>query len=440
MYPYEVAFYTALFFLSGVGLAGLKINGWFVLGLVSAAALLFFFWGLIKKKKRLKILAVLAVFVFIGFFYFHFRGVLDSPKIIYGKTTTFEGVVDKAPAYSLTGQTLNLRLEPPLRGETTLYLPSFPRYRYGDRLQAEGLIKKSANGLTNFSSPNSVKLLSEGNGSKLKAYLFSIKDGLEKSLSAALPVEKEALASGLLFGEKADFSPDFKTALANSGLTHLVALSGYNISVVALAVSYLITLVWNRRKAFFVSLIFIVLFVLMTGAEASVVRAGIMGIMALVAENQSRFMSFRNAIALTAVTMVLIDPTLLVFNLGFELSFAALLGLVYLEPVLKRLARPFSPKVEEAGWLGWRKNFFQTTAAQLAVAPLILNAFHRFSPLSLLANLLVLELIPVTMFFSFLTAMAGMVSFDLASVLGWFDGLFLGYEISIVNLFGAFSL
>ena len=169
----------------------------------------------------------------------------------------------------------------------------------------------------------------------------------------------------------------------------------------------------------------------MTGAEASVVRAGIMGIIMLLAERQSRIYSFRNAITLTAFIMLLFNPRLLVFDTGFQLSFAALLGIVYIYPLLKKRF-----KIEEnEGVMGWKRNLFQTFSAQVAVAPIVLTSFGYFSPTALFSNVLILEFIPVTMLLGFMTATLGFISYGLSLVLGWVTSVFLGYEIFIINLF-----
>ena len=133
-----------------------------------------------------------------------------------------------------------------------------------------------------------------------------------------MPAEEAAFLSGLTLGERSDFSPEFKEALQTSGTTHLVALSGYNVSIVIVATMALLTSFLKRRIAFIVAFIFLVAFVLMTGAEASVVRAAIMGALVVIATESGRIFNPRNAITLAGLLMVLINPKVLVFDAGLN--------------------------------------------------------------------------------------------------------------------------
>ncbi|MEK7077215.1 MAG: ComEC/Rec2 family competence protein, partial [Patescibacteria group bacterium] len=248
-----------------------------------------------------------------------------------------------------------------------------------------------------------------------------------------------ALLAGLTFGSRSDFSKEFKEKMSQSGTTHLVALSGYNISVLVLTAALFFRYFLRRRAAFYVTVLVIILFVLMVGGEASVVRAALMGFLALLAKEAGRIYSFRNAITLAAAGMVLFDPTILRFNIGFQLSFLALLGIVYLEPALRELFRRLrSQKKDEArreSFLNWRENALTTLSAQLAVAPLIIENFSEISLTSLLANILILVLVPFTMALGFLIGAVGFVAPYLAVIVGWLANVLLAYEIGVINIF-----
>jgi len=170
----------------------------------------------------------------------------------------------------------------------------------------------------------------------------------------------------------------------------------------------------------------------MTGAEASVIRAGIMGIIVLLAQKQSRLYSFRNAVAITAFLMLLFNPKLLIFDLGFQLSFAALMGIVYLFPYFERR---LGWRDKEGSIFELKKNGLQTFSAQLAVSPILLIKFGYLSATALLANILILTFIPLTMFFGFITAFLGFVSYELSLVMGLFTNFILSYEILVIKFF-----
>ncbi|MBI2592813.1 MAG: ComEC/Rec2 family competence protein [Candidatus Colwellbacteria bacterium] len=425
---HDLAFYLAAFFIVGIAAAGLKINVWLILVLSPLLGAAIFY---LKKKKTL---ALLTLIIPLGFFYYHFYAALNQESITYGKEITFQGLITREPKYGLRSQTLNVELAAPYKGELIVYLSPYPEFHYGDLLEFKGEISKNAFD-KNVSSFPKIKLIALDQGSSFISFLFGIKGKLIGNLERILTLEKSALISGLLFGERAEFSKEFTEALAKSGTTHIVALSGYNISIIGITLATALGYILNRRKAFYISLFFIVAFVLMTGAEPSVVRAAIMGVILLLAEHQSRIYSFRNAITITAFVMLILDPKLLVFDLAFKLSFAALLGIVYLQPLVIKGASKVYEKAGEPGRWGWRKNLIQTFSAQVAVAPIILTTFGYLSPFSLLANVLILEFIPLTMGLGFAAAVLGIFSYELSLIVGWLLGLLLGYEIFIINLF-----
>ena len=250
-----------------------------------------------------------------------------------------------------------------------------------------------------------------------------------------MPPEKAALIAGMTIGAKEGFSKEFKDKMSISGTTHIVALSGYNISIISLNVLAILALFLTRSASFYITVAVISLFVLMTGAEASAVRAAIMGILALFAKERERQFSMKNAIIFAATGMVLVNPRVLVFDLGFQLSFAALLGIVYFLPVLQKIFR-----FEKSGFFSWRENALTTISAQLAVVPLLLGKFGTVSLTSIFANILILGAVPLTMGLGFIIALSGLASEFLAVAIALQAGLLLGYELLVIDVFSKFAL
>lgn len=143
----------------------------------------------------------------------------------------------------------------------------------------------------------------------------------------------------------------------------------------------------------------------------------------------------RNAIVIAAFIMALFNPRVLVFDIGFQLSFAALLGMIYLSPVLKNAL-----KIETKGFLSWKENAVNTASAQIMAMPILLSSFGLFSLSSLLANILILEFIPLTMGLGFVMAGLGLFSVFLAKILGFLTNLLISYEFFIIDIFSKFSL
>ena len=423
MHLHDKAFYVALFFIIGVAAAGLGVNVWLTLFAATVASFV---------AIRSKIFVALFVGItFLGFFYFNFYTVAQNENFPVGEKIEFEGVVYSQPKHGLKSQELNVELEDPLKGTVRVYTEPLPRFQYGDRLKIAGTITESPSGRLNIVSFPRIERVGVAESRAVKKKLFELKDSMVQNLNSVLSPQHASLMSGLLFGERAEFSDEFEDAMQKSGTTHIVALSGYNVAIIGITLSTALSYFIKRKYAFYASLVAIPAFVVMTGAEASVVRAGIMGIIMLLAERQSRIYSFRNAVTLTAFIMLLFNPRLLVFDTGFQLSFAALLGIVYIYPLLKKRF-----KIEEnEGVMGWKRNLFQTFSAQVAVAPIVLTSFGYFSPTALFSNVLILEFIPITMFLGFMTATLGFISYGISLVLGCVTSVFLWYEIFIINFF-----
>lgn len=435
MRVYDAAFYIAAFFIIGVAAASLGINIWLSLAIITILVSSILKHRIDPACRQAGLwYAIIFLSFFLGYFYLNFYSNINKEQIVFGKDIVFEGVIIREPVYGLKAQRITLKLHEPYRGEVEAYISIYPEYHYGDLLEVKGKIVKSSSGRSNISSFPKVKFIADNYGNSAKAFLFSIKRVLVRNIELVLPQEKAAFMSGILFGERGEFKEEFKEALQKSGTTHLVALSGYNVSIIAVTLSNVLLYFVNRRKAFWASLIFVIAFVLMTGAEESVVRAAIMGVIFLISREASRLYSFRNAITLTAAAMLVFNPKLLVFNVGFQLSFMALLGLVYLRPIVEKLLKV---KVRKS-FLNWKENLIQTSCAQIATLPIIVSAFGYFSYWSIAANVLILAFMPLTMFLGFVTAFSGIVSYEVSLLSGWIAGILLGYEIFIINFFGVY--
>ena len=444
---YDIAFYVAGFFILGVLLASFKLSFSIILAAAALMAVLFLFTGFFRKSMKSFWLAGLGLIIIIGaFYYFWWNSYqIKNLNIIFDEKINFQGLVVKNPEQG-NQQKLVVTFQPPYSGKVLIKLRSYPSFDYGDLINFEGIIKRpDSQSYAAYLAKDSIfgivdypktELIAKNQGSVIKSQLFKLKEKLISNFQKTLSAEKSAFLAGITLGERTEFSQEFKEAMAKSGTTHLVALSGYNITIIVLVIAAFFSRFLSRKITFVLTILAIFGFVLMTGAEASVVRAAIMGFIALLASQVSRLYSIRNAIVLAAFFMVLVNPRVLYFDVGFQLSFAALLGIVYLGPAIQKFFRI----KEEGGFLGWRKNFLTTTSAQLAVAPLLIINFNQFSLTALIANILILEVIPPTMFLGFLLGAMGFFSTALAIILSWFINLFLVYELTLINVFAKISL
>lgn len=427
------------FFSWGVLAASIGFSGtvMILLVLLSAGFVTFSNIKFFASPKRRTWLIILLSAAFLGFLRFYVFE-LSTEKYLPepGEEIIVEAIVKEAPIPGGTYERVLVELVPPYRGAATLYLGSEHNFNYGDRLRVIGEASVERGTGIVFGFPKA-EIIARADSTALLGTILDIKRRFVGNIARALPPGEAALAAGITVGERSLFSRDFKEAMRASGTTHIVALSGYNISIIGLAVFYSLGFFMPRRRAFWVGVAAIMLFVIATGAEASVVRAAIMGTLVLLAERTGRIYSFRNAFILSAFAMVLLNPSLLVFDIGFQLSFGALFGIVVLKPKLQTALGHF---FEDAGFLGWKENALTSASAQLTVLPLIIFYFGEFNPLSLLANILILEAIPPAMALSFALGVFGFLSDGLAFAVAMPAALILKYAVAIVDIFSKITL
>lgn len=444
---YNIFFFGSLFFLIGVFLASVQAGIFIVFGTTIFALILFLSW-LATEKRFVRTLSFLSLFIILGTFYYNIYAVYGGAKqsLVFDRKVDVVGIVSNNP--SIRGNTLEakLNIKDPFYGTVLLKLSRVSRIQYGDMIRVRGVIqrpepegfaryleKEGMYGVMKFSD---VEFISAGNGLRVKEFLFSVRNSAISSFREILPQKESAFLSGLTFGGRSDFTKEFEEEMKLSGTTHLVALSGYNISILVLAIIGMLTYVFSRRVSHLLAFVAVIGFVVMTGAEASVVRAAIMAMLLALAEGFGRSRDMRNLFAFTALVMVFSNPKILVFDVGFQLSFLALLGIVYVKPALSKIFH-FS---KNPGFLSWRENFLTTLSAQITVIPLLVSQFGYFSISSLAANVLILELVPITMGFGFAIAFASFFSNSIALVLGWIVWILLRIEVLIIKLFAKLSV
>lgn len=436
MTPGDVAFYGAIAFLAGAAAAGWGINIYLcvlVLLLLLSAAIFF-------KKLDIAACSVVSFLFLFGIFYYHlYNNAEESGRnIVFNTPISFSGIVSQEPQLSEKFQKLELELLPPSAGAIVLLVSLSPEINYGDVINGKGVIEPpSENGSEPIAFFPKIEISEHHRGFWLKEKLVDFKKSLISQFGKFLPSDSAALLGGLTFGWRGNFTQELKQQMSLSGTTHLVALSGYNITILVLAVAAVFGYFFSRRMTFYSTGIIIFLFVLMVGAEASILRAAVMGFLALLAKELGRLYSVRNAVALTAAAMIFVNPNFL-FNIGFSLSFLSLLGIVYLEPPFKKFFRiADKPKRD---FLSWRENGITTLSAQLAVAPLLIQNFGQFSLTSIAANILILEFVPLTMFLGFLLAGAGLLSHYLGFLIALPINILLQYEVYVIKLFSYLRL
>lgn len=414
---------------------------------------IFLFLGIILKNKygSFKNPWVLAcVFLaaaIIGVFRYETKNTLvdkSSLPRFYGKEMTLQVLVSDEPQHQdararFAGETED--------GKILVTTRQFPVVSYGDRVEITGRVeeppsfpdfdyktyleKKSITAVMYYPD---LRILARDQGNALKANLFTLKQKFARSFSRAIPEPHAAFLGGLLVGSREAIPAEITEQFRATGTSHLIALSGYNITIIASSVARFFRLfLFSAIGEFMLPVIFVILFAIMTGAAPSVVRASVLGILVLAARRWGTPYQIKNALTFAGAAMVWVNPNVLVFDLGFQLSFLATVGLVLWEQ-----------KLEKKLW--WIPRFLQlrssaatTLSAQAAVFPLILYTFGAVSWISPLVNTLILMTIPWAMLFGFITGAIGFLSPTIALIPGWFAYLFLSYELAVISFFASFA-
>lgn len=443
-------------FAAGIGLHSLRPFNTLGEGRFFLLAAAFGLMGLVFVWERLafRLPALILLAAAAGFLRFDFFTDASAAAHISqrngSESIRIEGLVIALPEVREANQRLIIEVEKAeseaARGRLLVRVPTEPRYAYGDRLRFTCRIDRPTiiSGFNEalfllpqriFSICNRPESLvrSSGGGIPVVAAVYGLKDRLVESANRYLPEPQASLAAGLLFGDRrlpAEIVADFQA----TGTSHIIAVSGYNVTVITVLVFSLFGLLpVPRRAAVVLTMAFLAAFIIATGASASVLRAAIMGTIPFAAEAIGRPSRSPNALFFAGFLMLLVNPALLIFDIGFALSFAATAGLIWLAPAL-------------VGKFGWkrrsgfhvvntlRETLVMTIGAVTMTFPLILAFSGRFSVVAPLSNILVLFAVPPAMLLSFLAGIAGMIWAPIAEAVSIPATLVLTYIIEVPAL------
>ncbi|MCL5666747.1 MAG: competence protein ComEC family protein, partial [Patescibacteria group bacterium] len=321
---------------------------------------------------------------------------------LFGAKQRLEGYVVEDPDIRPEKQMVTFR--PKGYGQNVLAtLPLTQEYFYGDWIVAEGKVAEPKNFedfdyqkyLERFNvyatmSYPKILILKSHQLNPVKENLLKIKHAFAQRISNFLNEPQASLLMGILIGARKTLPQNVVDNFNATGVSHIIAISGYNISIIIKALEYLARLL-GRKMSFWLSLLVIAGFVIVSGASASVIRAAIMGGCLLLAFYIGRQYSISPILFFSAFVMLLLNPKILYWDISFQLSFAATAGIVYFSPLLETAT---------AGWPGLLKTkdiFLTTMAAIVVTLPLILLYFGRLSLVAPVTNILLLPFIPFTM-------------------------------------------
>ena len=352
------------------------------------------------------VLAMCSVFVVVVFFV--------SPKMIEKRTPKslpeqgiFNGMVIKEPDIRSNNVKLTVKTE---IGKILITTSSYPEYFYGDVLKIDGKIQVPQE-FEGFNYKNylakdkiyyviyypKIELLQRDKGNPIFSAILKFKNNLTQKVESIMPFPEVSILEGIILGNKQIFSEKIKNNLSITGTSHITAISGMNIVIISNIIMFvLIGLGLWRKQAFYVSLVLIFLFIIMVGAPASAVRAGIMGAILLYAQKIGRLSNAARIMVFAGAIMLIFNPLLLRYDIGFQLSFLAVLGLIYIKPIFDG----WWGKLLKKEHIGSVLEIIDTTiAAQISVLPILVYNFGNISFVAPITNVLI---VPFIQFFTIL--------------------------------------
>jgi len=322
----------------------------------------------------------------------------------------------------------------------------YPEYKYGDVLKVIGKMETPAvfedfnykdylakSGIYSVVYWSEIEFLERNNygGLVSMAYakILDFKNKLRKSIHQNLSLPQSSILGAIILGDKSRMSDELKEKLNIIGIRHITAVSGLHITIIStILMSLLLGLGFYRGQAFYLSIIFIILFIIMIGLPSSAIRAGIMVSLYLLGQKIGRKSFSPRSIVIAAALMLAFNPLLLLGDVGFQLSFLAVMGIIYLKDSLDRLFRFIKLKA-------LRDIISMTLSAQIFTLPVLVYNFGRISLIAPLINVLILPIVPFIMILGFVMAMLG-IAWSLAGWIISFPVWFLlTYLVKVMDLF-----
>ncbi len=458
---------TPLIRLSIAWIGGIALARWLnapwglvaLLAVCAAAGLLLY-----RHDSRPRFWAILALAVAAGAARFVWsQPTIDKNHIAFYNGTpepvTITGVVNDEPDIRDCYTNLRIRVESihiddsaePIAGLVLARAPRYPEYTYGDRLKITGRLETppvfdtfsykdylARFGIYAMMRRVQIERVAINQGNPLWAMMLAFKHRASQTLNQILPEPHASLLNGIFLGIETAIPDELYELFNRTGTSHIIVISGSNIAIVAGLLLLLGRRIVGKRLAPPLAIGGIIIYTLLVGADGAVSRAAIMGIVWVIAIWVGRPSYALHGLFASALVLTMINP-LILWDVGFQLSFMATLGLILLAPPLERGIFGLLQRRLRADQIGLPMALLSelliiTLAAQIATGPLIVYHFGRFSLVSLFSNLLILPVQPPIMTLGALGALAGMVWLPLGQLLGWIVWLPLAWTVWVVEL------
>jgi competence protein ComEC len=312
----------------------------------------------------------------------------------------------------------------PIRYETTqrvlvgglkVYLPLYPEINYGDKIVVEGRVEDGG-----LSNAELVELEETENP------IYGLRKRLLEKYKRHLPEPYASLVAGVTIGSKGEIPEEFWEALKITGTAHVVVASGMNVTLVAGFLMSVLVLVLERKKAVPLAVAGIWVYSVVSGFDAPIIRAAVMGSIAFSAQELGRLYDAQRALIVSALLMLVINP-LWIKDLGFILSFVATASLMIFESRISSYLY-YVPRI-------FREGLSTSLAAQVGVAPILYITFGQFNLLSPIINALVLWTIAPITIIGMLGGIASLVVEPLGRLLLYLEYPLSYWFVSVIRIF-----
>ncbi len=344
-------------------------------------------------------------------------------------------------------------IEIPIRGLLLARVSANETYHYGERMRLRGQLQTplenedfsyrdylARQGIHSSMSSAEVTLLPGRSGNVVAAAIYALKEKSLARIYRLFPDPEASLLAGILLGVDTGLPADLQQAFKNTGTAHIIAISGFNIAIIAGIFVSLFSRLLGPRRGAVAAILGIAFYTFLVGADAAVVCAALMGTLSIFALQVGRRQQGLNTLAFVAALMAAFNP-LLLWDIGFQLSFFATLGLIlYAEPLqgfaLRLLAALHFPAAAMERFIGPLSDYvLLTLAAQLTTIPIMAYQFKRISLVSFIANPFILPAQPAVMILGGLAVFISMIFFPLGQLAAWAAWPLTAYTIRMVELF-----
>lgn len=326
----------------------------------------------------------------------------------------------------------------------------FPEYKTGDSINVYGKIQlpenfDNENGIEfdyiNYLAKDSIysmayypkiNLVSRPDFN-LERSIFGLKNSFLGKVQTIFPSPQSELLGGILLGTKRSLGEKLEEDFRTVGLIHIVVLSGYNVTIIA---EFIFRILGFLPKYFSagVGAFSIIIFSIMVGSGATVVRSTVMALLALVSRISNKNYNVNRALFFAGGIMILHNPQILLHDPSFQLSFLATIGLINLADFVKKFLK-FLPEKFQI-----KEISTATLSTQIAVLPLLTKMTGELSVVAPIVNILTLQVIPITMLLGFIAGLIAFFNQTLGLIAGLLPFLFLSYILKIVEIFSSFSI